>query len=252
MLTKQGIDYVVSLLGGDPYLPKCRNRLAGTFLTDTPRATHLFFLDDDIGWPAAKVLEFLKRPEDIICGIYPKRDDNSSFPVTLKLDANHRMIEKDGLRLAQLVPTGFMRIKRHVLEKMAARSMKYTDILPGGESRMFWEIFQARLVDPKMEELRRADLDALSREDAIAHLKRSLGVTVPPELGTWSGEDYFFAERWREMGGEVWVDPDIEFTHRGSKAWKANFADSVRATAERDRRVDEQAALAREDGAASG
>jgi hypothetical protein len=243
LLTKSDIDYVVSYLGADPYLPKARNRLAGQFLTDHPKATHLFFLDDDIGWPAAKVVEFLKRPEDIVCGIYPKKEDATSFPVTLELE-NHRMIERDGLYRAKLVPTGFMRIRRHVIEKMAARSMKYTDILPNGEARMFWEIFQARLVDPKMEELRRADLDALSRGDAIAYLKRSLGVAVPSEMGTWWGEDYFFAERWREMGGEVWVDPEIEFTHRGSKAWKACFGDSVRATAERDRRVDDAAGRA--------
>ena len=35
---------------------------------------------------------------------------------------------------------------------------------------------------------------------------------------------------WREMGGEVWVDPNIRFTHRGSKAWEADFGDSIKAT----------------------
>lgn len=236
MLTANGIDYIVSLLGRDPYLPKTRNRLVGSFLVDHPEKTDFFFVDDDIGWPPEKFLEFLHRPEDILCGIYPKKIDVPEFPVTLTLDRG-RLIQRDQLFQAQLVPTGFMRIKRHVLEKMAARSMKYTDMLPGGITKIYWEIFQARLVDETMEALRRADLDALTREDAIAHLKRSLGVTVPHELGKWWGEDYFFVERWREMGGDVWVDPNIKFTHRGSKAWEANFSDSVQATLARGTEV---------------
>lgn len=229
MLIANGINYMASVLPGDPYLAKVRNRLAAQFLTDHPTMTDFFFLDDDIGWPAEKFLEFLHRPEDILCGIYPKKQDAQEFPVSLMMkDGN--LIKRDHLYKADLVPTGFMRIKRHVLEKLAARSMKYLDTLPGGASRMYWEIFQARLIDPKMEDLRSADLDALTREEAIASLKRSLGVTVPHEIATWWGEDYFFVRRWQEIGGEVWVDPDIKFTHRGSKAWEANFGDSVRAT----------------------
>lgn len=244
MLLGQGIDYIVSLLGGDPYLGKVRNRLAATMLNEHPTATHLFFIDDDIGWPAEKVIEFLERPEDIICGIYPKKQDKFSLPVSLqlrdgKLVHNGPFTLIDGkpqlngaLFEARLVPTGFMCIKRHVLEKMAARAMKYHEDVPSGKTNTFWEIFQARLVDLKMEELRRSDLDTLSREDAIMYLKRAVGQTVSPDMGQWWGEDFYFAERWREMGGTVWVDPDIHFTHSGFKAWEANFWNSVKMTIE--------------------
>jgi hypothetical protein len=37
------------------------------------------------------------------------------------------------------------------------------------------------------------------------------------------GEDIYFCRRWCETGESIWIDPDIAFSHRGSKVWKGNF-----------------------------
>lgn len=37
------------------------------------------------------------------------------------------------------------------------------------------------------------------------------------------GEDIYFCRRWTEIGEYLWVDSDITFTHRGSRAWTGNF-----------------------------
>lgn len=37
------------------------------------------------------------------------------------------------------------------------------------------------------------------------------------------GEDIYFCRRWTEAGDFMWIDSDINFTHRGGKAWKGNF-----------------------------
>lgn len=224
-----GLGYAMTILAGDPYLAKVRNRIISQFLSDFPHADSFFFLDDDIGWPPGKVIDLIRRPQDIVCGVYPKKTDPLEFPATLELDADNHLIEEDGLFLAHLAPTGFMRIKRHVLEKMAMNSARYYETSGDGRELLQWNLCEARFVDPAMEALRATDLDALSHEDAIAHLKRSLGVTVPPAAGKWWGEDFWITERWRQMGGQIWVDPEIAFTHRGSKAWGATFGDSVRA-----------------------
>ncbi|HXJ61887.1 MAG TPA: hypothetical protein VNU68_35055 [Verrucomicrobiae bacterium] len=229
-LANAGIGYSMTLLAGDPYLGKVRNRIASQFLLSTPHATDLFWLDDDIGWDPDAVVRLLQRPEDVICGVYPQKKDALSFPVTLELAPDGQMIEKDGLYLAQLAPTGFMRIKRHVLEQMAQKVGKYYETDIYGERLLQFNIFEARYVDTDMEALRKTDLEDLTREEAIAHLRRSLGLVVSSDIGGWWGEDYWFTERWREMGGKVWVDPEIRFTHRGSKAWGATFGDSIRAT----------------------
>ena len=39
----------------------------------------------------------------------------------------------------------------------------------------------------------------------------------------WTTEDYAFCDRWREIGGQLWVYPDIEFTHTGNKSFTGNF-----------------------------
>jgi len=39
------------------------------------------------------------------------------------------------------------------------------------------------------------------------------------------GEDIYFCRRWCELGEKMWIDADITFTHRGSKAWEGNFYD---------------------------
>lgn len=234
-LSDAGINYVVSLLAGDPYLAKVRDRIVADFLTRWPMATDFFFIDDDVGWPARKVVEFIRRPQDVVCGVYPKKQDSLSFPATLELTADDQFIWDGDLCLSHLAPTGFMRIKRHVLEKMAMSASRYYETSATGEQLLLWSIFQARFVDLKMNDLAKTDLDALSHEDAIAHLKRALGVTTGQDIGQFWGEDYWFTERFRAMGGQIWVDPDIQFTHRGSKAWSSTFGDSVRATMARQK-----------------
>jgi hypothetical protein len=37
------------------------------------------------------------------------------------------------------------------------------------------------------------------------------------------GEDIYFCRRWCETGDFCWIDSDINFSHRGGKAWKGNF-----------------------------
>lgn len=190
------ISQVWRSVGGDPYLAKVRNRMASEFLRNFPTATDLFFIDDDMGWPAEKVIEFLLRPEDIVVGAYPKKRDEPDFPIQLSV-TDQKITTKGDLILTDLAPTGFMRVKRVVFERMAAESGIYTEqdeVL--GEVEC-WDMFRMGYVDS-------SDM---------------------PGRGRWWGEDYFFSARWRNMGGQIWCDPTIPFTHRGGKVWSATFKD---------------------------
>jgi hypothetical protein len=178
-------------IGGDCYLWKVRSHLASKFLADFPNATDLFFLDDDIGWPEAKVIDFLNRPEPVVGGVYPKKSDQLDFPLELVADGQGKPISRDGLLQAASLGAGFLRIKRHVLEEMAAGALPFRETRPGGE---VW--------------------------DAKAFFLEGVG----PDGHAW-GEDKYFFNKWIEMGGEVWIDPDIQFSHQGHKKWRANLAD---------------------------
>lgn len=175
-------------IGGDCYLWKVRSKLAARFLRDHPDATDLFFLDDDIGWPAAKVLEFLLRPEDILVGIYPKKSDQLDFPVELLAAPDGMPIERGGLYRVGSAGAGFCRIKRRVLEQLAEKVAWFKEIEHGTETA-YPGLFSEGIVDG----------------------------------WAWGEDKYFFALAQQE-GFEVWADPDIAFTHRGAKTWRATLS----------------------------
>ena len=190
-----GYPLVQIIIGGDPYLAKVRNKIATVFLKNHPSATDLFFIDDDVGFPEEAAMRLIRSDKDVIAGIYPKKDDIAQYPVEMQVDMETKGLIRDGdLCLAAFVPTGFLRIKRHVLEKMAAESQTYFDKDNTGGDMEIFNIFE---------------------------------MGYSPADGKWWGEDYAFCQRWRNMGGEVWVDPNIPFTHRGSKIWEGNFSGAL-------------------------
>ncbi len=38
------------------------------------------------------------------------------------------------------------------------------------------------------------------------------------------GEDFSFGQRWIDIGGQIWIDPDIDFEHLGGKIFSGNLA----------------------------
>ncbi len=201
VLGAAGIASSICMVPGDPYLSKARNSIVFRFLTKSPGATHLFFLDDDLGWPAQKALDLINHDVDVVAGCYPKKTDKGEYPCQIDVDADGTWKQHNGLWRAKLAPTGFMCIKRHVLEKMAARSGLYVDSTTIGATDAQWNVFDMGW--------RTNEGDCPQEQAGIA--------------GQWWGEDYYFCRKWRDMGGEVWIDPDIMFTHRGSLAWGGNF-----------------------------
>lgn len=201
MLFEQaGIDWAFVLNPGDPYLAKVRNSIATRAFVEYPQFTHLFFIDSDIGWDPSAGVRLVQSDLDMTAGIYPKKTDIPEFPCELMLDPESdgkSLVEKSGWYKANAVPTGFLCIKRQVLEKMAVGRGVYKD-LDGKEK---YNIFQQGFNPPE----------------------------PPATAGEWWGEDYAFCRQWREMGGEIWVWPDIQFTHTGRKSWTNNFGPSVKA-----------------------
>ncbi len=150
------------------------------------------------------MLKLVQRPEAIVAGIYPKKNDTIEFPAAVRMTPDGKsLIEKNGLLVADLVPTGFLRVKRHVYEEMAAQSPRYRDGTSGGE--ICWNLFESGFFAEKQE-------DGMD--------------------GQWWGEDYAWGRRAQAMGYDLFIYPDIEFGHRGGKTWRNNFIHSVNAVRE--------------------
>jgi SAM-dependent methyltransferase len=193
-----GIETDLILLANCPVLPVARNTLVAMFLSD-PQATDLFFVDADVKFNAEAVIKLLRRPEEIVAGAYRvKLDDRTTWAVEIqhqdgvpkgKVDGEEALIKGDFLA------TGFMRIKRGVFEKMYAAypDLRYEENVIKAEHRKISEAY---------------DL---------------FGMGVDKERKRYTTEDFYFCKRWRDIGGELWVYPDIDFDHIGKKAYSGNY-----------------------------
>lgn len=61
------------------------------------------------------------------------------------------------------------------------------------------------------------------KREAFSRLKKPYFKMGASE--TEIGEDIYFCRKWCATGEFIWIDPDINFTHRGHKAWTGNFFD---------------------------
>jgi hypothetical protein len=192
ILNDAGIPYEEFVIENCPYLPTARNTLVAMFMDSD--GTDLFFIDSDVGFDASGIVRILERPEEIVAGIYPLKRDAVGYPVEVKT-IDGIPIGRDGLIEANFLPTGFMRIKRSVFEKLieAHPELEYADSVVevlGAKVTKAWDFFHMG-IDPKRQR--------------------------------WTTEDYAFCQRWRDIGGQLWVYPDINFQHIGSKAFRGNY-----------------------------
>lgn len=62
----------LNLLGHDSLITRARNTLVAQFIT-VPQATHLMFIDADIGFEPELVHRMLTFDEDVVGGMYRQR-----------------------------------------------------------------------------------------------------------------------------------------------------------------------------------
>ena len=109
---------------------------------------------------------------------------------------NNLNIDKN-LAKVRHIATGFMMIKRDVIEKMsrAFPSTKYVD-----------------------------DVGFLKpNENDFAYALFDCGV----EEGHYFSEDWLFCHRWSKMGGSIWIDVSIALTHTGIEDFKGCYIASL-------------------------
>lgn len=119
LLSRVGIPIHRDILGGSCFIDQARNSLVDRFLATD--ATHLFFIDADVGWDPKVVTRILSYKQEVVGGLVPKR-------VTLKEgrgienDVYHHNaltgIIEDGLFQSLELPTAFMCIHRSAFAQL--------------------------------------------------------------------------------------------------------------------------------------
>ena len=97
------------------YIAMNRERLTRFFI-EKEHCTHLLFIDSDIGFTANDVFNLLHADLDMISGIYTRRQTKKDVPIEPM--SGNSIVLNSGVIECVAVPSGFLLLKRHVLEKM--------------------------------------------------------------------------------------------------------------------------------------
>lgn len=179
-LPKAGIELMFNCQGGDGLIGRSRAVMVSEFLgTD---CTHLMFIDSDIGFEPEYINHLLEADQEIVCGLYRKRQTELSFPFRPLKET--LMIR--GAMQVKYAPTGFMLIRRSAIEKLiAAYPERRCQLGEGG----WW-----------------------SQSNRFGY---DLFPTPIDNEGVYLSEDYGFCDLWQKIGGNVWMMPHMTLIHSG-------------------------------------
>ncbi len=195
----------VELLGYDSLIPRARNTLVATFL-DHPDATHLMFIDADIGFQPEQVERMLAFDKEVVAGMYPLKLIDYDAGVVARVQAGEALQAAqtryvgaldtealaravDGFAPGLYAGTGFMMIRRSALARM-------TEAYP--ETR--YSACHDRQA-PRLSANNYALFDGM----------------IEPETREYLSEDYTFCHRWRAIGGTLWLDTRSQLMHVGAR-----------------------------------
>lgn len=147
------------------------------------------FIDHDLSWTPADMVRLLTTPGEVVAGTYRYKQDEERYMGTWLTDeAGHPVVRDDGTVVAHGIPAGFLKVTRGAVEKFRAA---YPELVFGPEGE-FVDLFNHG-----------------------AH------------KGLWWGEDFAFSRRWKDLGGEIRLIPDLDLAHHlpdGSE-FPGNFHD---------------------------
>jgi len=206
LAAQQGLEIMMITGRGSPILPDVRNWCVAMALAAD--CDKVWFVDSDIAWESCvpEVLNMLRAPADIVCGVHQKRNTTWNSPAELVVRWSHippREDDETGLWEVDRVATAFVCIDKSVFARLAEAGiarlyLPHGDITAGNHYRFYRNYFWYDFAP--------APLPAASRE----HLA-SVGYDGPEEI--LIGEDFYFCSKAKEVGARIFVDPRIELVH---------------------------------------
>lgn len=209
MLNIHNINFVIDFIGNESLIPRARNKSLGKFMKSD--FTHLLFIDSDIEFPAQAVIDLILFDKDVVCCAYARKsynwkkfmysishDTNSiesldsrglDFTYNALYDNNELIKEKDFIRVKHS-STGFMMIKRDIIEKLQKKHKELQIIT-----------------------------DDMSSKDSIIYGLFCCMIKDKQYLS----EDYSFCQRVNDIGGEVWLNVHHNLNHIGKHIFKSDI-----------------------------
>lgn len=224
LLENYGILVEIFFCNNDSLVSRARNNLIGKAM-GKPNITHFIFIDADICWNPVDILKLLISNKDLIGGIYPKKSynfdkiaknpteitqwigkknkfcpgisdgliiKNNLLNYNLNFSSSHLQIDNNIIEIKHIA-TGFMMIKRQVIEQMIQLfpETKYIDdigFIEASESIYTYALFDCGVID-----------------------------------GHYYSEDWMFCHRWTKSGGKIYADISIDLIHIGTEYYQGSF-----------------------------
>jgi len=179
VLHEAGIQTEYVLLTGNCHVDDARNVVVQQFLLT--KCEELIFIDGDVYWEPKDLLKLCQFDVDLVGGIYPYRREGTKTDGRMPVGLMDGVFDPDenGLLEVMHLPTGFMRIRRHVLELLA----KHADHYPNPCER-------------------RSKVPILFQRTFIDNVR-------------WGG-DVHFCNIWRETGGKLYAACELNLGHDAS------------------------------------
>lgn len=207
----RGISLDWDLRDGGADVVRAREYCVEAFLNDTA-ATHLLFIDADIGFSAEQVFRLLDFDADFTAAAYPLKG--------LFWD-----------RLAAAAREG------HVDPSVSFRyALTWED---GGDAKTLDQFARARSVGIGFALLRRSAVTKLAEASAVKAVGRVdsapddaetsfdapglFGCMVDSCTGMYLSECLAFCHRWTGLGGEIWIDLQSRLTHVGPISFRGDL-----------------------------
>lgn len=184
-----GLNFTIDTMVNESLIPRGRNSLVAKMLYFEPKSTHLMFVDADIAFEPEEIFKLILSDKDIVGGLYPKK----ALPISYVVNKVPNAQKQGNLVEVLNLGTGFMLIKREVLEKMI-------------DAHPEWHYQDNIGLDPKYAPFKYALFDTI----------------VDPDTKELLSEDYLFCKRWRDMGGHIWADLSITLTHTGYHSFRGD------------------------------
>lgn len=175
VLDGAGIEHAYVTEIGCPYISHARATMTRKALD--AGADVILYLDDDVSWQPDALARLIETDSDVVAGLYRyKKDDEEYMGALQQNPLDHRpIVRSDGAIKGFRVPGGFLKVTRHAIRRIMRA---HPELVYGDPERPSVDLFQHG-----------------------AH------------EGVWYGEDMAFSRRWIDLGGEIWIVPNLNIDH---------------------------------------
>lgn len=205
-----GVNVAWCQITNESLITRARNELVRIFLEQGH--DYLMFVDADISFDGEAIAQLMLGDEDIVCGIYPKkevdwakveaaakegrdnlRDFGGAFVLNM-VGSDHAETNEKGLIEVRHGGTGFMLIKRGVFDFLA----------------------------PHVPTYRPSSVQDAEGNYLMPAVKEFFATSID-ESGALLSEDYHFCELFRKHGGKIYANPFIRLEHVGTYVYGGNI-----------------------------